>query len=304
MSSSMLRYRVLVLVVAASLAAACGKTEPAGAERPAGKVAQAEKARPGTPEDDVVARATELLRRGEAEKARDLAREALNTHPDHIGLHRVYQDALRAMGGQEQALKKEYADLLAQHPNASLYQYLAGRSVFLENPVEAEQHFRKGIELDPGFLWNYLALGSLRSRNGDNFAAIQTYEKALKRFPNSANLYFNLAEAHFTIGSHRSALEAAKKAVEIDPNYALAYELMARVHLARGVNDEAMKAARQALAIDPKLGGANMVMAEALLKSGKNDEARAYAQKALSAGQDLPLDLKLKLQLEVPPQPK
>ncbi len=303
MTRSRFVHAAWLLVAASSLMVGCGKSEPAAAGRPAGQGAEAVAPQPPSPGDQAAAKAQALLRQGQVTQARDVAKEALKRYPEHVGLHRVYQDALRAMGNQTQALKQEYAELLASHPDSSLFEYLAGRSVFLEDPVEAERHFRKGIELDPGFLWNYLALGSLRSRNGDNFAAIQTYEKALKRFPNSANLYFNLAEAHYNIGSHRSALEAARKAVALDPNYALAYELMARVHLARGVNDQAKQAAQRALALDPKLGGANLVMAEVLLKEGKTAEARAYAQKALAAGQELPLDLKLKLQLEVPPAP-
>ncbi len=297
------RWILAAMVVWAVSGGCCSKSEPQSGEGATVQSVGAKGSAPMSVEDETALKASELLKRGEAEKARDLARDALKNHPEHIDLHRVYQDAMRALEHQD-ALKKEYVALLDKHPNSALYEYLAGRSVILEDPVDAEMHFRKGIERDPAFLWNYLALGALRSRNGDNFAAIQTYEKALERFPKSADLYFNLAEANYSIGAHRNALEAAEKAVNLDPDHALATELIAKVHLARGVNDEAARAAKRALAIDPDLGGANRVMAEVLLKDGNVDVARKYALKALEAGEDLPLPLRLKLQLEVPSQPK
>ncbi len=116
----------------------------------------------------------ELLAMGELARA---------GNPDDVEAHRLYQNCL----GQEQAdaVRQEYLDLASEHADSAMYQYLAGR-LLDDAGDEAEQRFRKALELDPGFPYAHLALGYQLATRGDLDPAIDAYGRYAQLEPSAA----------------------------------------------------------------------------------------------------------------------
>ena len=88
---------------------------------------------------------------------------------------------------------------------------------------QAEQAYRKAIELDPTFAWPWNSLGGLLTEQFQRHeAAEQAYRKAIELDPTFAlpwNNLGNLLTDQFQ--RHEDAEQAYRKAIELDPTYAL-----------------------------------------------------------------------------------
>jgi superkiller protein 3 len=228
--------------------------------------------------------------------ALELLKKELATHPDEIALHREYQDTMRA-AGQVAALRGEYEARQKAQPDSALSHYLYGRSIILESPREAEAAFKKALDLDPKFLWAYLGLGTVHSMAGDNFAAVQTYESALKYYPDSADVYFNLADALHEIGALPKALEAAERAIKLRPDFAAAYVIIGRSQLEQQDMTSARTSLEKALSLNPDLAKAHVAMAQLEAKKGDLEAAKRHGSRAVQLGEPLPDALKTQLGL-------
>jgi predicted amidohydrolase YtcJ len=60
-------------------------------------------------------------------------------------------------------------------------------------------------------------------------AAIAAFEANVETFPESANCYDSLAEAHLTIGERETAIALYRKALEVDPTFTNAADMLKKV---------------------------------------------------------------------------
>ncbi len=90
-------------------------------------------------------------------------------------------------------------------------------------------------------------LGLEKSRQFE--AAVEGYQTALKRWPQSLNAFMGLGYSLYKLGDLFGAEDAFRKAAENHPQAAVAYNNLAMVLLEQGRKQEALDAARRAVAI-------------------------------------------------------
>lgn len=267
---------------------ACKPESPA--DQPAAPAAVVQ---PALDPSSPLAKARALKAEGKLDEARELLAQAATGSLDDVTLHREYQDLLRATHKVEEG-RAFYQKRLDENKASANAWYLYGRSLIREAPAEAEVAFRKALELNDGLEWAWLGLGTVQSLRNDGFAAVQVYEKALERFPQSANVYFNLADARKNIGALRTGLEAGEKAVQLDPSLAKAWELIGLIQQQQGDGSSARKSLERALSVDPSLPISHLALAEVLVNAGELEQARTHAQAGVALGKPLTDALKLK----------
>jgi len=86
----------------------------------------------------------------------------------------------------------------------------------------AEQYFRKAIEQNAEFVDALYWLGRTYRATGKGKEAAAALEKAVKLFPTSQMLNFDLANAYLLTGDNQKAMGAFQTVVELDPESPLA----------------------------------------------------------------------------------
>jgi TolB-like protein/Flp pilus assembly protein TadD len=136
-------------------------------------------------------------------------------------------------------------------------EYLAGRALLdtrtSDWKEQAAAHFRKAIELDPGFA------------------------------PPRATLAMTMTVNTGLGGSQwEEGRQLAEEALELDPNLAEAHAALGLMLLADGRLAESALSARKALNLDPSLGFAYNTLSLALFRMRRADEANSVQQKGLA----------------------
>jgi Tfp pilus assembly protein PilF len=149
-------------------------------------------------------------------------------------------------------------------------------------------HYRRAIELDPGYVPAYSNLGTALRAQGKPVEAMATYEHALTRLPNNADLLINLGNAKVIAGDLPGAVDAFRRATVAEPASRDARESLARATydlgsalLAESVFVDAERALRDAIAIDDTMAEAHNNLGIALASQGKMTEAVAEFRRAI-----------------------
>ena len=134
---------------------------------------------------------------------------------------------------------------------------------------DAEQYFKKAIELDPDYAEAYANLGALYAKFKDYNKAIALYQKSIQLKPQYAGAYTNLGNALNKTKKHEEAVYFHKFAISLDntsanhfSNCASAYKNLGRFNLAK-------KYYEKAIALEPKHVNAHFDLATVLLQTGE-----------------------------------
>lgn len=152
---------------------------------------------------------------------------------------------------------------LKEHPGDSGFlSYLAGAELDAEQFVDAEQHYRRVVEINPkeAVAWNNLAW--LAGRRKDPIA-IDHIRKAQALRPKDATFLDTEAEIFAMAGQMDRALLAQEAAVAMDPNRAVLRWRLANLYLEAGKKDAARRELTRLVALGDKFG--KLSEAQALL---------------------------------------
>jgi Flp pilus assembly protein TadD len=225
--------------------------------------------------EPTVALAWLFLEAGDAAKAVETARGALNQHPDHPGVHRVLAAAHERRGSLADAAES-LAEVLAADPgDVDANRRLADLLERLGDSAGATRCLERVMGLTRGQDQQAMvALGISLSRGGQHKDAIRTLSEAAKRWPGVASVHADLAVALYAAGQVEDAIWGFSQALRLDPNSAqaqcglgLSYQRLERW-------EEAAEAFRltESLAPDQVVGPFNLGLV--LRALGKNEEAR------------------------------
>ncbi|MFO0984140.1 MAG: sulfatase-like hydrolase/transferase [Planctomycetota bacterium] len=125
-------------------------------------------------------RAIELLRKGEPMQALPILKALVEEEPDNAAHLNNYGVALSQVGELEPAA--HYLELAAQKGDltASNQATLGEVYLSLNRLADAEQHFRRALELQPKHLFALLKLAELLEKKGERDAALACYEQLLE----------------------------------------------------------------------------------------------------------------------------
>jgi Tfp pilus assembly protein PilF len=179
------------------------------------------------------------------------------------------------------------ADFAASRLNlGALYSYL-GQS------DQAEQHFKKAVEIDRDFYTARTNLAVLYSRQGKNNLAEEQLRKALAGSPDLADVHYSLGLLLSEQKQYEEAAQHLQEAVIGMPENARAQYNLGQL-LAFLKQDEAAEAAlRRTIEIDPRNMNYLQAIARFYVEKGKFSQAGEVAKQMITADPDNPLGRQL-----------
>jgi tetratricopeptide (TPR) repeat protein len=164
---------------------------------------------------------------GELVSARELAIPTASRELLDSGKKQLYQEK------NSKAALRDFQAAINRSPDFYEAYYLAGMAYLsLENPSEAEKHFRKSVDLSQKkYAEADIALGSLLLQRGEQRQGEELLRQGLASNPLSWPGQFALGELELTRGHLEAALAAAQQALALAPNQPVVRRLLAIVHL-------------------------------------------------------------------------
>ena len=146
---------------------------------------------------------------------------------------------------------------------------------------EAENQFRRALELNPNSAEAHLFYAHLLSNTGRHAEAL--FEIKLARELDPLFPFANALEGQFLIhaGQTDEALARLQKTVELEPNFWMPYLFASSAYIEKEMYAEAIAEARRARKLSSVQTTAISLDGYALAKSGRRDEARAVLNELL-----------------------
>ena len=146
---------------------------------------------------------------------------------------------------------------------------------------EAENHFKRALELDPNYSNAHLLYAHLHSNMGRHAEALLEVKRARELDPLFA--FAGALERQFLNHAGRTdeALERLKKPLELAPNFWMPQVFASSVYSEKGMYAEAADEARKAKELSPFQTISDAFEGYALAKSGKRDKAQALLNELL-----------------------
>ena len=157
---------------------------------------------------------------------------------------------------------------------AEAYASLGHIDSFSWNFIEAENGFKRAIELNPNYPtahhWYSRYLRAV-GRSDEGFAEVR---RAKELDPLSLVILNNIAENYIDRGDMNSALGECDRMLELDPNFFPAYQTLSIIYSKRGRLQEALAAAQKSLEISNRSNGPLALVGYVQGKSGRRDAAQ------------------------------
>jgi serine/threonine-protein kinase len=161
---------------------------------------------------------------------------------------------------------------------------------------EADEHFRRAIELNPGYSTAHYYRGNLLAALGRFDDAVDEARRALELDPMSPNTRQNLVFILYVARRYDEALEQVRETVELDPTYVALHYWLGLVYERQGRYHEAIRAFEQTGASEPRGLTALAAIAFTHAEAGNRTEAlrllewlEAEATRAYVSAYDLAL---------------
>ena len=177
---------------------------------------------------------------------------------------------------------EQYRKALEIRPNDHIAYYDLGLEAAIQgNLDQAIQYFYKTLDLCPGFAMAHYQIANVFVRKNNLDDAIREYKTALESIPTLALGHFNLATVLLQQGKMDEAMEQYRRTLDAEPDYAPAHVALGRMLAAKGNSDGAISEYREALDGDPNSVEALASLGNAQVAKGQLDEAVASYREAL-----------------------
>jgi len=150
------------------------------------------------------------------------------------------------------------------------------------NFAEAENHYRKVLELQPENPFAHYLIGLIAHNIGKPDLAIDYLSRAISLFPNFADAHYNLGVVYQAIGRNNDAITSYRSAVSLDPTHENALNNLGNVYQVEARSLEAVNCFEILLAQNPNYSGAYVNVASAYVALERFDEALDSLEKVLS----------------------
>jgi len=152
------------------------------------------------------------------EQARQWCDEALRLDPTIASGHQSLATLYRVSGRFQEALSEiRLADTL--QPDNAFVQYEYGKILAqLNQMLQAEQKFRRGIELDPGYWGGYADLGDFLYLRGRYAETLELFKKVHELTPDNGLVLVSLGATYYMLDEPRLAQAVWKEAVSENPD--------------------------------------------------------------------------------------
>ncbi len=139
----------------------------------------------------------------------------------------------------------------------------------------AERHFRRAIELKPGYATAHQWYAWLLAARGRQDEALAEARVAMRLDPISVSVRRGLGWQYCYARRPESGVRHLQRAVMMDPTSSESYRILAYAHALRGADAAAATAVREALVLDPESAYVLAIHGYIEARSGRPDVARA-----------------------------
>lgn len=140
--------------------------------------------------------------------------------------------------------------------------------------TEAEQEFKRAIELDPGYTLAYHWYALCLTAMGRVDEAVAAMEKAQQLDPLSLRINADLGMAYLAARQAQQAIVQETKTLELDPNAGVAYWIRGMAYEQKEQHDQAIRDFQEALNRAPGNFNYMAALAHAHAEAGRPQEAR------------------------------
>jgi len=178
------------------------------------------KARTSQAPASIAAAIRKLISGGEYDKARLIARQAVESYPKSASIQDALRDLKKVRYAQEM---KDLSEKIKQNPNPTLYARLAEMYYDLGETDQTLEVCRQCVANFPEYEGAYTIMGRLRHERfrkeglaRDGMKAVENYEKTIRLNPNSYKTLLELGGLYLEIGAIRLGVEKLEKIQEFD----------------------------------------------------------------------------------------
>lgn len=251
--------------------------------------------------EGVLIKAKSAARRGDAEAARAIYRQALDRYPRNKRIQAALdsldapqqgnaaQRRLDAMveayqGGRMEEAARIGAELGEAFPHNHAVHNLQGAALLaLDILPAAEAAFRRAIAADPGAAASRNNLAIVLKRQGKLGEAEAIYRQAIAEHPDYADACYNLANLLEQSGCLDEAAEYYGRTLRLAPDYADAHYNLGNLKAGRLLHEEALEHLECAAQLRPAHSDAHNNLGSALFALDRIDDALAAYDKAIGA---------------------
>jgi tetratricopeptide (TPR) repeat protein len=150
-----------------------------------------------------------------------------------------------------------------------------------ERLEEAEENYKKVIELKPHNSIAHVNLGTLLQRLGKFDEAETSFKKGIDLKPDFFEAHYNLGNVLKILGKLEEAVACYKKAITLKPDFALASNNLGNIFMELGKYEDAEISFKKAIELKSDFAGAYDNLGNIKIKLGKYEEAEIYFKKAM-----------------------
>ena len=136
----------------------------------------------------------------------------------------------------------------------------------------AERSFKRGIELNPNYVWAHYYYGLFLIAMERQQEAVAEMRLCSELDPLSVNLTGGLGFVFFVARDYDSAVEQFQKVLELDPSFFAGHGALARAYSEKGMHEEAIRECDQAVRLGTPL--IKVTLGAVLANAGQLDKAR------------------------------
>jgi TolB-like protein/DNA-binding winged helix-turn-helix (wHTH) protein/Flp pilus assembly protein TadD len=225
-------------------------------------------------------------------KAIEYFEQAIAIDPDYALAYAGLADAQLILLGKENETKGRAAAKRAVEINPLLgeaHASLGYDATYVRwDWADAEQHFRRAIELSPNYAFAYLWYGSHLSRLGRFDEALNKTQRALELDPLSIVINRAMGARYYEARDYEEAIKSLKKTIEMDPTHDWPHLFLGLSYLQMERFQEAIEELQKADALDTGPDDWSIALAaeaRAHAAIGKIDEARKLVEKIIKIGE-------------------
>jgi predicted O-linked N-acetylglucosamine transferase (SPINDLY family) len=205
-----------------------------------------------TPPADEIRTLVTLFKEGDFAALEPLALRFARDHAGH-GLGWMLLAAIhKAAGRYQQALEAQLKAVEVMPPKAELYSNLGNIQFLLEQNAEAEQSYRRCLQLDPQHGKGHFNLGVLLLAAQRNHEAETHLRHALRLDPESAEARYQLALALLEQKQYSQPVLLLQEAIARRPGHAPSHDSLSFAFLNLGQVDKAVEHGRAAVKLAPE----------------------------------------------------
>lgn len=206
---------------------------------------------------------------------------------DSLALN-ISADKRFSQGDTFGAIKEYQMALLADESNGMAWNSLGICLAGLNRHAEAEGHFSRALECNPGDAMALYNLGYMHQSQGRDEQARLRYQDCLDRESDHLYALVRLGQLAESAGKTEDARKLYEKAAILPGGESLTYRHFARLCISEGNPDEAREHLHEALLYDPQDAFAMSLLARLYLDAGEDPEmAATLARQSVSLRPDL-----------------